>query len=142
MTPIEINYLAVLASAVAGMALGGIWYGPLFGKSWMSLSGLTQSQLDGEKAKGMGKRYALAFVGALVMAYVLAHALVFANGYLQTGGFSSGLMGAFWNWLGFIAPVLLGKVLWEGKSFKLWILDSGYYLVALLIMGTILSLWV
>jgi len=30
-------------------------------------------------------------------------------------GVSGGLMSVFWNWLGFIATVTLGAVLWEGK---------------------------
>ena len=29
-----LNYLAVLVTAVAGFAFGGIWYGVLFGKRW------------------------------------------------------------------------------------------------------------
>ena len=47
----------------------------------------------------------------------------------------------FWNWLGFVAPVTLGSVLWEGKSPKLWVLNNGYYLVSLIVMGVILALW-
>ena len=33
-----INYIAVLVSAVIGMAIGALWYSPLlFGKIWMKL---------------------------------------------------------------------------------------------------------
>lgn len=49
-------------------------------------------------------------------------------------------MAGFWNWLGFIAPVTLGVVLWEGKPWKLWVLHNAYYLLALLVMGVILGL--
>ena len=138
---IPINYLAVGGAAIASMVIGFLWYGPLFGKMWMALSGITQEQIAASKKKGMTKQYALMFVGSLVMAYVLAHALVFASAYLKTSGVSAGLMAGFWNWLGFVAPVTLGSVLWEGKSPKLWILNNGYYLVSLLLMGVILALW-
>lgn len=50
-------------------------------------------------------------------------------------------MAGFWNWLGFVAPVTLGAVLWEGKHWKLWFLNNGYYLVTLLLMGAVLALW-
>jgi hypothetical protein len=102
---------------------------------------ITPEKMDSAKAAGMGKTYLLAFVGSLVMSNVLAHALVFAGAYFEMSGISAGLLSGFWNWLGFIAPVTLGAVLWEGKSWTLWLLMNGYYLVTLLVMGMILSVW-
>jgi hypothetical protein len=139
---VDVNYLAVLASAIASMVIGALWYGPLFGKQWIAMMGWTEEQMNSAKAKGMGKSYALMFVGSLLMAYVLSHAIIFASDYLAIFGLSAGLTAGFWNWLGFIAPVTLGSVLWENKSWKLWMLNNAYYLVTLLVMGSILSLWV
>jgi hypothetical protein len=141
MPQVPINYLAVLVAAIASMVVGFLWYGPLFGKLWMKLSGKTKESMDEAKKKGMTKAYVLMFVGSLVMAYVLANALVFASSYLQVSGVSAGLMSGFFNWLGFIAPVTLGMVLWEGKSWKLWVLHNGHELISLCIMGVILALW-
>jgi hypothetical protein len=143
MPVIPINYPAILACGVAAMVLGSLWYGPLFGKQWMTLIGMTPDKIEAaKKEKGkMMKSYGLMFVGSLIMAYVLAHALVFASAYLKASGTSAGLTAGFWNWLGFIAPVMLGKVLWEGKPWKLWALDSGYYLVLLCLDGVILANW-
>ena len=138
---VPINYLAVLASGIASMIIGALWYGPLFGKQWMALSGKTPADIKAAKAKGMAKSYALMFVGALVMAYVLAHALVFASEYLGAVGVAAGLMAGFWNWLGFIAPVTLGTVLLDGKPWKLSIRNTADYLVTLLVMGVILAMW-
>ncbi len=142
MVQVVVNYWAILVAALANMVLGFVWYGPLFGKLWMSLMGMTKEHMDAAKAKGgMWKGYLLAFIGSLVMGYVLAHSLVFASAYLQAAGIGAGLMVGFWSWLGFIAPVTLGSVLWEGKSWKLWFLMNAYYLLALLIMGSVLALW-
>ncbi len=141
MVQVPINYVAVLAAGIASMVLGYLWYGPLFGKQWMAMIGLSSQQLDSAKKQGMAKLYALALVGSLVMAYVLAHSLVFASAYTATSGVPAGLMVGFWSWLGFVAPVTVGSVLWENKSWKLWVLNNGYYLLLLLIMGVILSLW-
>jgi hypothetical protein len=138
---VPINYLAVLVAAVASMVIGSLWYGPIFGKKWIALMGWTEEQMNSAKAKGMGKSYALMFVGSLLMAYVLAHSVIYAAYYMRVSGFSAGLMVGFWNWLGFVVPVSLGSVLWEGKSWKLWFLNVGYYLVTLMVMGAILAVW-
>jgi len=136
MPEVPINYLAVIIAAVANMVIGFLWYGPIFGKTWAALSGINP---DPAKAEGMGKRYVLAMLGSLIMAYVLAHSLVFASSYMQVSGASAGAMAGFWSWLGFIAPVTLGSVLWDGKPWKLWILNNAHYLVALVVMGVILA---
>lgn len=123
---VPINLVAVLMAAVASMGLGYLWYGPLFGKLWMKEMGMNGSDMSKAAKKGMTKTYAVMFVGSLVMAYVLAHAIVFASTYLKMTGLPAGLMSGFWNWLGFVAPVTLGSVLWEGKSVKLWVINNGY----------------
>jgi len=141
MEPVPINYLAVIVAAMASMLIGFVWYGPLFGKAWMKLSGIGSGKIDSTKDSSMGKRYILAFLGSLIMSYVLANAILFVASYFKMSGIPAGLMSGFWNWLGFIAPVTLGAVLWEGKSWTLWVLMNGYYLISLLIMGIILSFW-
>lgn len=141
MKPVPINYVAVVVAAIANMVIGFVWYGPLLGKTWMKLSGITPGDRDSAKTSGMGKTYLLAFVGSLVMSYVLAHAIVFGAAYFEMSGISAGLMCGFWNWLGFIAPVTLGAVLWERKPWTLWLLMNSYYLVVLLAMGAILAVW-
>ena len=141
MPAIPINYLAVLVAAVASMALGFVWYGPLFGQYWIRLMGWSEAEVAEGRTKSMAKSYALMFVGSLVMAYVLSHALIFAAAYLNASGVSAGFMAGFWTWLGFVAPVTLGFVLFEGKSWKLWLLNNGYNLLSLIVMGVILALW-
>ncbi|MGC9355126.1 MAG: DUF1761 domain-containing protein, partial [Mariniphaga sp.] len=41
----SINYLAVIVAALSSFMVGWIWYGPLFGKSWMKLHGFTEEEL-------------------------------------------------------------------------------------------------
>ena len=40
-----INHLAVITAAICSFVLGGIWYGPLFGRAWMKEVGVTEDQL-------------------------------------------------------------------------------------------------
>jgi hypothetical protein len=143
---VPVNYWAVLVAAVLSMVLGSLWYGPLFGKTWIRLMGWSKSDVEkGRKEMNgakMAKQYGIQAVGSLFMAFVLAHALVFAKAYLHEEGISAGLQTGFWNWLGFIAPVTLTSVLWEGKPWKLWLINNSYNLVTLMAMGVLLSLWV
>ena len=74
MVQIDINGFAVLAAAVASMVIGAIWYSPaVFGKIWMSLTGISDSKIKEMKSKGMAKSYVIGFIASLVTAYVLAH---------------------------------------------------------------------
>ncbi len=140
----EINYIAVLVAAVSSMVLGGLWYGPLFGKLWMRGMGWNpddKEQVEKMK-KSAGPAYAQQFVGSLVMAFVLAHVMwAFSIASPETRGVAAGLQGGFWMWLGFILPIKYGEKLWGGKKLKYLSIDLGYYLVLLLAMGVILAVW-
>lgn len=52
------------------------------------------------------------------------------------------MQAGFWAWLGFVATIMLGMTLWEGKPFRLYLLNAGYQLLNLLVMGAILAAWV
>ncbi len=45
---------------------------------------------------------------------------------------------AFWNWLGFVAMVVYVNNSYQGKSFVLTLIDSGYWLIGMIIGGIIL----
>lgn len=141
---IPINIYAVFVSAIFAFGLGWLWYGPLFGKTWAGLMGWTPEHMAEMMATGKNKMitgYAVQFVGALIMAFVLAHAVLFANVYLQMSGAMAGVTVGFMCWLGFVAPTTVGMVLWEGKPWKLWAIVAGYWLTFLVIAGIILSVW-
>lgn len=133
----SVNFLAVVVSAIAAMALGFAWYGPLFGKPWMKLSGMPAQKMAKAK-KTAGKMYGLSAIGSMFTAYVLSlmiNVTVVAN-------LSEGLQLAAFLWLGFEAVVLYNGVLFYGKSWKLFAIDAGYQLVSMLVMATILTIWV
>ncbi len=139
MLPPSVNSLAIIVSAALGMIIGGSWYSPtFFGNAWVKLAGITPRQAREAQKKGMGKSYALMFLGTLIMAFVLSAIVKWVDA--QT--FGEGAAVAFWIWIGFILPVHLGSVLWEGKSWKLYWINVTYYLVTLIIMGGILAAWV
>ena len=138
---IVINYTAVIVAAIASMAVGFVWYGPLFGKSWIALSGITPDKMEGMKKKGMTKTYVIGLIMLFLMAYVLATNGYVWQAYMSFSGLNAAFNLAFWPWLGFFVPLLVGGVLWEGKPWKLFALNAGYYLVTLFVMACILVYW-
>ena len=133
---VDVALLPPLVCAVANMVLGMIWFNPStpIGKIWVKESGHKMSEMTPAMKKKVNVSYAITFVCAYIMAFVMGHVLAFA----ETNSYSEAFQGAFWMWLGFIATVGTGVVLWDGKSWKLWAVNTGYYLVALLMMSAIL----
>lgn len=137
---ISINYMAVIVAAISTIIVGSLWYGPLFGKHWVKMMGWTPQQIEEGKKKGMMKSYILSIVGSLISACVLAKLAVLISSYSNLSGISAGLEAGFLGWL-LVIPVTLSTVLWEGRSWKLWLINVGHYLVSFLIMGMILGYW-
>lgn len=131
---LQVNYLAVAAAAVASYIIGAIWYGAIFSKVWIRLTGITDM-------KPAPVNMVLVLISSFVMAYVLDHSIAFASYSHKVSGVESGMVCAFFNWLGFVAPVTLCTKLYEKKPWGLWFLDIGFWLIAMFAMGAILSVW-
>jgi hypothetical protein len=128
-----LNLMAVLVAALAAFVVGSLWYTVLFGKIWMKLAGVKKDKKD----PYMAVRFLVYLIGQLVMAFVLAHFLIFTNAVSYVEGFIT----VFWLWLGFIAPISIGGVLWEKKSINLFVLNGVYNLIAMGVMSVILIAW-
>lgn len=132
---VHVNYLAVLLAAIANYVIATIWYAVIFGNVWKKLTGITEM-------KPVKLNVVLVFIGSLVLSYVLYHSIAFGDAYVKMSGISGGLMGGFFGWLGYIAPITLSTKLYEKKPWGLWLLDNAFWLISLLVMGTILSFWI
>jgi len=130
----NINLVAVLVAAIASMVIGMLWYGPIFGKHWTAFMGIKKQDMAKMK-KGAGKKVSLGFISTLVMSYVLAHFIAFT----QAATITEGAVIGFWLWLGFVATVTAGSVIWERRSKDLYFLNNAYQLVSLAVMGAILA---
>jgi hypothetical protein len=128
-----INWLAVVAASLVGFVVGGIWYGPLFGKLWMAAAGVTP---EIARNANMGVIYSLCFVFQAVMALCLAMFLNDSAIGLQEGAFYGFLTGAGW-----IAPALAINALFEQKPPRYMAINGGYWIVVFTLMGVILGGW-
>jgi hypothetical protein len=136
MYPVEVNYLAALVATVLAFVLGALWYGPLFGKSWMDAHGFSEEDLK-DASRGMGKTYTMTFISYFFMAVVLAILIYLVN----PPDVMKGLWLASMAWFGFMVPVTLTSVLFSQRKIKLFYIDGAYQLVAILIMAGILTGW-
>ena len=128
----DVNFVGVIVGAVLAMAVGYIWFGPLFGKEWMKLKGITSEMMKKEKnSSSMGMTYGMTFVGLLVTAFVLSAFI----GSLGEKTLTGGAMVAVLAWVGFVFPMAGMNALFSKTPTKLFIIDVFHYLAALLLMG-------
>jgi hypothetical protein len=137
---LKINITAILIAVVVNFVLGALWYMPLFGKAWAKEHGydLNNKPPKSSMIKGM----VFMVIGNFFFAWVFAHNIAawgFVPGMAEMGTVSNSISAAVFTWLGFYFPGLLGATVWERKSWKLFFIDGGYNLVALLITAFILN---
>jgi hypothetical protein len=126
-------WLSILAATVAAFVIGGIWYSPaVFGRQWMSLNGFTEHDLS---RRHMGRVFGLSFVLALVMTVNLAMFLGPSPslGFCIAAGAAAGI--------GWSAAGLGIIYLFEGRPFRLWLINGGYQAVTLAAIGGVLGLF-
>src|SRR5262249_48123010 len=76
MQEIPINWLALLVAAIVKMAIGATWYSPVsFGPRWIALAGIS----DADMIARLPRLLVFDFVGSLIMAFVLVHAIRYAE---------------------------------------------------------------
>lgn len=135
MLSVDINYLAVLVCGALSMVSGFLWYGPIFGKAWMEEVGKTEEEI--RKDFNPAKTYGLAVVGHIIMALVLAYFISLTGAATIVNGMRIALAG----WVGLIAAPFFINGLFNHKSMRLFIIDSGYQLVNCIVFGIVLVLW-
>ena len=126
----EFNYLGIALAALSTFLIGGLWYSPaVFGKAWMKENGFKEEDMKGGN---MVKIFGIAFVLGLISAINLA---------MFMGPEKNPSMGALWGFLagaGWVATFVGTHYLFERRSFKLFLINAGYSIVALTVMGVII----
>jgi hypothetical protein len=134
---VAVNYWAVIVAAVLYFASGALWYSSImFGKQWLELIAMTPEKLEAAK-KNAWKAYLTTAVAALLMSYGLARLV----DYMQVMTFAGGLHLGFWSWLVFVITTMMINNSFSGRPVKLLLIDGGYHLYGLLLMGVIHAVW-
>ena len=127
------NIWAILVAALSTFLIGGLWYSPaVLGKAWMRENGFTEESM---KNSNMAKIFGLSFLLGLIAAYNLAM-FIGPEDRVEMGALYGFLAGAGW-----VATFIGTHYLFERKSFTLFLINAGYSIVALTVMGAILGAW-
>lgn len=157
------NFWIIFLIALAPMAVGALYYGPLFGKVWQREAGVTDDQMaNANMLKIMGLSYLYSVLLATFLPTLVVH---------QTG--LSGLFGMLPEWaesgsalwqdlnqldekwgmysrhlhfghgalhgamgaLFIAAPIICINALFERKSWKYMLIHVGYWVISLAVMG-------
>ena len=127
---ISVSWIAIVVAAAAKFAIGAAWYAPaVFGKAWQHDAGVTPD------ASAMPRAIGVQIVGDLIMAYILARFI----GHYAGDGLLAGALVGFMAWLGFVATVTLGAIVFENRPLRLFGINAGFQLVGIVVMGAIIG---
>lgn len=127
---IPVNCLAVVIAALAAFGIGMVWHTVLF-KPWRGALGKT-SAVEGQS-------YVVPFLITLVALLLMAWMLAGLMGHLAQVNVRGGVMTAFFVWVGFVITVMAVSHAFTGAKPMLTVIDGGYWLIALAIMGAVLG---
>lgn len=129
----EINYMAVIAAALASFVLGGLWYSPLlFARAWQREAGVTEEQL---KNANMGMIFGTTFILCLLASFVFGMFLG-PRPSMPLGLGAGASAGLCW-----VASSFGINYLFERKSLKLFLINGGYHTLQFTLIGLIFALW-
>ena len=130
----EINWIAVVLSAIAGYAIGAVYYMTL-AKPWMAAAGLTEAMIKGDRGKPNPLPFVIAGLANLVMAAMLFGILV----HVGDPTIWRGMVSAFFIWAGFVITTMSVNYAYQLKPARLILIDGTHWLINLLVQGAILG---
>jgi hypothetical protein len=137
MTFAGINYLAVIVAAVAAWLAGAVWY-MVLAKPWMNALGKTPEELaEFQRQPRSILPFILAFLAAVVMAWVLAGLLGHLGAAFMT--VRNGALSGLFLWVGFVLTTMLVNNSFAKRRPLLLVIDSGHWALVLALIGAIIG---
>lgn len=162
----SLNWLVIFGTGFVPLIVGAIWYGPLFSNAWMKEADMSLEKIQGAN---MMKIYGLALLFSFMFAlgifpYMIhqmgvfstleglevdkpgTEAYIYAQDFIAKYGnefrtFKHGALHGSILGILVILPILGTNALFERKSWKYILINTGYWTVCALIMGGIISAW-
>ena len=126
--------VSILIAAAVMWMLGAAWYSPfLFAQAWAQASGINMEEKPDRHTlmRMFGGSFLLMVMGAAVEDCLITN-------WAPGQGFGHGLAVGFL--CGLLAAIATGiNYLYEFRGLKLFLINSGYYLLGFCVMGLILS---
>jgi len=124
----NVNFIAILVAAIAGMISGAVWYG-VFAKQWMKAVGFTEQPQQNPKI------YIVALISQFIIAYMLYGVIL----HVGTFTIGAGILSAIFCWIGFTLAPMAVNHRFQGAGWDLTIIDSGYWLLVFVLQGAIIG---
>jgi hypothetical protein len=137
MTFAGISYIAVIAAAAAAWIVSAAWYMSLC-RIYQAALGKTPEQGKAEMQKpGAFLPFVYAFIGNLVIAWMLAGVL----GHLGAGEVTlkNGVIAGAFIWFGFILTTMAVNFVFSGRDKRLLAIDLGNWLLVLVVSGAVIG---
>lgn len=129
------NYLAIIVAAVANFLFEAAWYS-YFLQSWLAGIGRT---LDSLVATGVNP--AIQYATALVCAGMTAAAISCVTQLTGPQTMLRGMRVGALLWLGFVLPTWATEYVFEVRTYKLFAINTGFWLIGMILMGAIVGAW-
>jgi hypothetical protein len=131
-----INWLAVVIATLSSMVVGSVWYArPVFGNWWMKAA----------RVEPTGKSAVAPIITTLLVSFVtalvLAGSVAIAQSFYEGSFLANSVITAAILWAGFTAARFITHDAFEGRPWKLTLLNIGHELVTLLVMGLVIGLF-
>ncbi|WP_338241256.1 DUF1761 domain-containing protein [Aurantiacibacter hainanensis] len=129
----DVNLLAVVLGALAFFVIGALWYGPLFGKPWREMNGITDEMVKQGPREGQNPTWLimlLAFLLEMLVVLMLGHNIARTSAQphvimMMAVGFGALIM----------APALGINYLFQMRPGKLFAIDAAYLVVGMAAAG-------
>lgn len=156
------NYLAIFVAALVPIFIGFIWYNPkVFGTAWMREAEMTEAKM---KSGNMVVIFVVTLILSFILAFFVQTLTIHQTGaYSLMGGdpalakpsyeafmrdygdafrtFQHGALHGVLAGLFLFFPVIAINGLFERKSWKYILMNSGYWVISLAAMGAIVCGW-
>lgn len=132
---LDLDWLAIVVAGVVYFVLGAVWYSPtVFGKKWMELVGMTEEKMkEGGQAGPLFGMLLLNLLAALALGALLA--------WSDTTGLTEALIFSLFIAIGFVITTELTHVLFEKTDTELFMINAGYHVVGIVLMGFVIGAW-
>lgn len=135
------QFWPILAAAAAAFLFGGFWYSKtLFAKTWNESVGRTEEDML-NMSKEQKRTMTYGFLATVALSYALSSVLSFIEPETLTQSLQIAILICF----GFVITIKFSDMIfasrdphWSRKPQMLFLIDSGYYLIAFSIITAVL----
>ena len=135
MSNIRLNWVAILVAAIAAFIFEALWFS-VFMNEWLAGIGRTREWLVGT-GLNPAVQYATAILCSIIVAAVLTICIQASGEQTARRGVLCGAV----IWFGFIATSWAKAYIFEVRTFPIYFIYTGYYLIELMLIGAIVGAW-